>query len=207
MCHLPDILKNADIRRGGWMNAAVRLGMWIRSPSGAVVSQLFILIKVFKRILRPVAFSMVELHLRLACGQRERKSRRPPVHTHTQTQAHTHLLVCPSQDAVLSQMAVEERPECIGMGVLPLQNTSAYWDLATGHQGVKREQLNSERMFSLFWRILLELLLVWWMFEGVIRWVFHTGVLSFLSGVNIWFSKTLVETVCEDSNIVWSVFR
>jgi len=35
--------------------------------------------------------------------------------------------------------------------------------------GRKREQLKSGRMFSLFWRILLELLLVWWMFEGVIR--------------------------------------
>ncbi|KAK2911144.1 hypothetical protein Q8A67_003277 [Cirrhinus molitorella] len=52
----------------------------------------------------------------------ERKKKQKPPCTHT----HTHLLVCPSQDAVLSQMAVEERPECIRMGILPLQNTSAY---------------------------------------------------------------------------------
>ncbi|XP_016106142.1 glycine receptor, alpha 4b isoform X1 [Sinocyclocheilus grahami] len=33
-------------------------------------------------------------------------------------------------------------------------------------------------MFSLFWRILLELLLVWWMFEGVIRCVFSKELKS-----------------------------
>ncbi len=45
-------------------SAAVCLEMWIWSPAGGVVSQLFILIKVFKCILRPVAFS--SLHARTA---------------------------------------------------------------------------------------------------------------------------------------------
>lgn len=192
-------------------SAAVRLGMWIWSPSGRVVSQLFILIKVFKRILRPVAFSL--LHARTApqasmCPERKKEQKTPRIHTHTHTRTYTHrhLLVCPSQDAVLSQMAVEERPECIGMGALPLQNTSAYWDLATGHQGGKESSWRVEGCFlcsggscwSSYW------------FGGCLKGSsgeFFTGVPSFLTGITMWFIKTLVEAVCEDSNVVWSVFR
>ncbi len=70
-------------------SAAVCLEMWIWSPSGGVVSQLFILIKVFKRILRPVAFS--SLHARTAPQASmwlERKTAEDPlIHTHT---PHTH---------------------------------------------------------------------------------------------------------------------
>ncbi len=71
-------------------SAAVCLEMWIWSPSGGVVSQLFILIKVFKRILRPVAFS--SLHARTAPQASmwlERKTAEDPL-THTQRDTHTH---------------------------------------------------------------------------------------------------------------------
>lgn len=122
---------------------AMRPGMWIWSPSGRVVSQLFILLKVFKRILRPVAFSPlrgITAPQASVWPERERKYEpRDPLDAH--------LWVCPSGDAVLIQMLVRERSDSISMGILPLQSTSAYWALATGRRRRKSDSWGVKRCF------------------------------------------------------------
>lgn len=107
---------------------------------------------------------MIELHLRLACGQKEKERAEDPLYTHTRT----HIVVsqpvsgcCAQSDGSGGETRVHQngRPA-------PQKHICS---LRFSHGTPEKQLLNIERMFSVIWRILLELLLVCWMFEGVIR--------------------------------------